>query len=65
MALWVCVRYRSDAEQRKRFKTIELIFEESLWQPPAKAIPDCRIGGLRVGLKEIDLHRRVKAAGGK
>jgi hypothetical protein len=36
----VCLRYRYDAEQHKRFKTIELIVEESLWQPLAKAIPD-------------------------
>jgi hypothetical protein len=34
------LRYRYDAEQHKRFKTVELIVEESLWQPLAKAIPD-------------------------
>ena len=28
----VCVRYRSDAQQRKRFKTIELIVEEWPWR---------------------------------
>jgi hypothetical protein len=61
----VCVRYRYDAEQRKRFKTVELIIEESLWQHPAKAIPDDEIVGFCVGLREGDLQRRVKTAGGK
>jgi hypothetical protein len=61
----VCVRYRYDANQCKRFKTVELIIEESTWQPPAKPTLDDEIVGLRVGLKETDLQRRVKAAGGK
>ena len=30
----VCVRYRYDADARKRYKTIELIVEEAGWQPP-------------------------------
>ena len=46
----VCTRYCYDAEQRKRFKTDELIIEESLWQPPAKATPDDEIVGLREGV---------------
>lgn len=29
----VCVRYRYDAEQRRRIKTVELIEEESAWMP--------------------------------
>lgn len=30
----VCVRYRYDAERRKRIKTVELIEEEAEWAPP-------------------------------
>jgi hypothetical protein len=30
----VCVRYRYDAERRKRIKTVELIEEEVEWAPP-------------------------------
>lgn len=59
------VRYRYDAEQRKRFKTVELIIEESFWQPPAKPISGDEIVDLSVGVKEVDLQRKVKAAGGK
>ncbi len=61
----VSVRYLYDAERRKRFKTVELIIEESFWQPPVKPISDDEIVGLRVGVKEVELQRKVKAAGGK
>ena len=57
----VCVRYRYDAAQRKRFTTVELIVEEVSWSPPEKPT---RIG-LRVERQEIDLQRRIKQAGGK
>lgn len=46
------VRYRYDAEQCKRFKTVELIIEESFWQPPVKLIPSDQIVGIRIGIKE-------------
>ncbi len=29
----VAVRYRYDAEQKRRYKTVELIVEESPWSP--------------------------------
>lgn len=58
-------RYRYDLEQRKRFKTIELIIEESFWQPPAKPISGDEIVGIQVGVNEVELQRKVKAAGGK
>lgn len=59
------VRYRYDAKQCKRFKTVELIIEESFWQPPVKPISDDQIVGLRIGVKEVELQRKVKSAGGK
>lgn len=30
----VCIRYRYDPVHKKRFKTIELIIAEQVWQPP-------------------------------
>jgi hypothetical protein len=48
----VCARYRYDANQCERFKTVELIIEESDWQPPVKPILGGEIVGLRVGLEE-------------
>jgi len=55
----VCVRYRYDREQRKRFTTVEIIVEEGGWSPPEPV----RVG-LRVGLQEVALQRRIKQAGG-
>jgi hypothetical protein len=57
----VCVRYRSDRERRKRFTTVEIIVEESGWSPPE---PAPAMVGIRIGLREIALQRRVKQAGG-
>lgn len=56
-----CVRYRYDEKQGKRFTTVELIVEQSAWTPPTKPT----VVGLRVELKETDLQRRIKQAGGK
>jgi hypothetical protein len=33
--LLVCVRYRYDAQAKRRYKTIEIIVEEGPWEPPA------------------------------
>ena len=30
----ICIRYRYDAEKKKRYKTAELIIEETTWTPP-------------------------------
>jgi len=30
----VCVRYPYDDRRRKRFTTVEIIVEESVWSPP-------------------------------
>ncbi len=56
-----CVRYRYDKLQRKRFTTVELIVEESGWTPPERP----SFVGVRVELKETDLQRRIKQAGGR
>jgi len=59
----VCVRYRYDEQSRKRFKTVELIVEESQWTPPP--IKPDKLVGVRVELNETELQRKVKLAGGK
>ena len=57
----VCVRYRYDAQRRKRFKTIELIVDEAEWKPKPK--PDTLVH-LEVAWGEAYLARRIKQAGG-
>jgi hypothetical protein len=59
----VRVRYRYDEERKRRIKTVELIVEESLWEP--LPYPHSAAVGVRVGLPESDVRRRVKEAGGK
>jgi hypothetical protein len=61
----VCVRYRHDAQQKKRFKTVELIVAEWAWEPPAPRRPADQIVALRIGFAEVALRERVKQAGGK
>jgi hypothetical protein len=58
----VCVRYRYDVEERKRYTTVELIVTESSWTPPTPA-PDT-IVAVRVSWGEVELARSIKAAGG-
>ena len=61
----LCVRSRYDGVQGKRFKTVELIIEESLWQPPAKSWRPEQLVGLRIGSRERGLQVRIKTAKGK
>lgn len=59
----VCVRYRYDDQRGKRYKTVELIVEESAYAPPSKLKPNT-IVGLRISLAETVLQKKVKQAGG-
>lgn len=61
----ICVRYRYDEQQRKRFTTVEIIVEESSWIPPVTPIVEPVIVGLRVGINEVVVQRQIKQAGGK
>lgn len=61
----LCVRYCYDHQLRKRFKTVELIVEESDWMPPPAPFAANAIVGVRVQLAEVDIQRLVKQAGGK
>lgn len=59
----VRIHYRYDEERKRRIKTVELIVEENSWEPSPYA-PSTPVG-IRVGLPESDIRRRVKDAGGK
>jgi hypothetical protein len=60
----ICVRYRYDAERKKRFKTVELLVEERNWQPPRPRFAHDQIVGLRVAFTDVAVRDRVKQAGG-
>ena len=64
----VSVRYRYDADNRKRYKTVEIIVEETTWIP-SEIIPKITRSpsdkvGIQVAGYEIDIRRQVKQAGG-
>ena len=61
----VRVRYRYDAQRRKRWKTVELIVAERDWDPPAPRFADDAPVAVRVDVAEVELRQRVKHAGGK
>ena len=61
----VCVRYRYDAQRKKRFKTVELIVAERDWDPPATRLADDAPVAVRVDFAEVELRQRVKQAGGR
>jgi len=61
----VCVRYRYNAENKRRMKTIELVIEEAPWEPNPRKIPVNKIMPLRIKYGEMALREQVKAAGGK
>jgi len=61
----ICVRFRYDAERRKRLKTVELIEEESDWTPPLRRFAENDLVPLRIAVSNMGLREKVKAAGGK
>lgn len=60
----VCVRYRYDAQTKKRYTTVELIVEEGPWQPTAPRLTAETIVGLHIDREEIELRQQIRAAGG-
>jgi hypothetical protein len=66
----IFVRYRYDPVRRRRFTTVELIVDESPWNPPSQIAPPAalvsgQLVGVRIDLGERDLHQKVKDAGGR
>ena len=61
----VCVRYKNDYKNKSKYKTIELIIESKPWKPNVLDAYGKKPILLRIQYGEIDLGRRVKAAGGR
>lgn len=60
----VCVRYRYDAKNHKRYKTVELIVEEVDWIPHPRRPAVTDIVHIRLDYKEHTLRDSVKLLGG-
>ena len=60
----ICVRYRDDAQRKKRLKIVELLVAERDWQPPRPRFAHDQIVGLRVAFADVAVRDRVKQAGG-
>ena len=60
----VCVRYRYDAQRRKRFKPAELLVAESDWEPVRSRFAPDQVVALRVAFADVAVRHRVKQAGG-
>ncbi len=61
----ICVRYRYDAERRKRLKTVELLVAERDSEPPRPRLPDDQLVALRIAFADVAIRTRVKQAGGR
>ncbi|MGH7356584.1 MAG: hypothetical protein ACRELS_18660 [Candidatus Rokuibacteriota bacterium] len=60
----ICVRYRYDAQRKKRLKTVELLVAERDWEPPRPRYAHDQIVGLRVAFADVAVRAQVKQAGG-
>src|SRR5437867_13438013 len=60
----ICVRYRYDAQRKKRFKTVELLVAERDWEPRPRFADD-QIVGLRVAFADVAVRTQVKQAVGR
>jgi len=58
----LCVRYRYDEAKGLRYKTVEIIEEQSPWKPKIAADKTVYI---KVEYEEAALRDKLKAAGGK
>jgi hypothetical protein len=61
----VCVRYRYDTQQQKRYKTVELVVAEERWTPPIRPTVLEQIVAIQVAAPETTIRQRVKQAGGQ
>jgi hypothetical protein len=61
----VCVRYRYDEQRKRRFKTVELIVEESDGKPDACQRWAESLVPVRVAWPEAEVRREVKRTGGQ
>jgi hypothetical protein len=58
------VRYRYDAERKRRVKTVEVIVDEAPWLPGMGRISRTTCVGVEIAVEEMPLRKQVKEAGG-
>ncbi len=61
----VCVRYRYDEQTHQRVKTVELIEDQKDRGAKDESRGGEELIAVRVDWQELDLRRKVKAAGGR
>ena len=61
----ICVRYKYDPAQQRKFTTVELIAEERPYKAKQNKIHNNKIVQIRISYNEADLQRKVKSCGGK
>jgi len=61
----VCVRYRYDTGQRRKITTVEVVVDESPWEPDPQRIPVNKRLSLNVGYRETEVRNAISAAGGR
>jgi hypothetical protein len=62
----ICVRYRYDVVQLKRYKTVEVIVEETDWTPSHnRPYSPNKMMSLQVAWGEREVAEAIKAAGGR
>jgi len=59
----VCVRYKYDAEKRRKIKTIDLVVSDEPRAQDSKMIPKNKIVSVEIRYGEKDLGRVARAAG--
>lgn len=60
----ICLRYRYDADRKRRLKTVELVVSERDWQPLRRPFAQDQIVDGRVPFADVAARGRVKKAGG-
>ena len=60
----LCIRYKYDAENREKIKTVELLAEKQEWRIEKRKIPHNKTVRLKVAYGEKNIGRLVRAAGG-
>ena len=60
----VCVRYRYDYKLKRKLKTIELIVDESNWQPAVNDVFANKLVKIKILINELDLRKQVKSENG-
>jgi hypothetical protein len=64
-AALVCVRYRYDAANRTRLKTVELVVEKTAWNPPVCKYSDNDLVAVRIQFADSVSREKAKAAKGR